>query len=222
MNDQSGLGPVALGDGAAVFRSRGVYPAAKRGFDVAAALVLSLLTLPLIVFLAVLVCRDGGPAFHRQRRLGRNGQPFMMWKLRTMVPDAEAALAAYLARDESARREWDLAQKLRNDVRITPIGRFMRKYSLDELPQLWNVVAGEMSLVGPRPMLVEQWALYPGVAYLALRPGITGLWQVSGRNAFTFADRATFDTDYAQRLSWRTDAWILLRTVRIVLAGTGC
>ena len=112
-------------------------------------------------------------------------------------------------------------QKLKNDPRVTKIGQLMRKASLDELPQLWNVLAGEMSLVGPRPMMPEQKNLYPGKAYYSMRPGLTGLWQVSQRNASSFASRADFDTSYAGQLSLRTDLGIIFATVGVVLRGTG-
>jgi lipopolysaccharide/colanic/teichoic acid biosynthesis glycosyltransferase len=144
-----------------------------------------------------------------------------MWKLRSMVPDADAKLAAYLDSDASARREWDAYQKLTNDPRITPLGVMLRKSSLDELPQLWNVLKGDMSLVGPRPMMPEQRSMYVGDAYYKLRPGVTGLWQVSDRNATTFARRAEYDTDYERKLSLATDLMVLAATVGVVLRGTG-
>jgi lipopolysaccharide/colanic/teichoic acid biosynthesis glycosyltransferase len=138
-----------------------------------------------------------------------------------MVHDADARREDHLAQHPAARAGWNRTQKLRNDPRITPIGRVLRKSSLDELPQLWNVLKGEMSLVGPRPMMPSQAGLYPGTAYYALRPGITGSWQVSARNESSFADRARFDADYDQRISLATDLLILLATVRVVLRGTG-
>jgi len=138
-----------------------------------------------------------------------------------MVPDTDARLAAHLALDEAARREWETYQKLTSDPRVTAFGRMLRKSSLDELPQLWNVLKGDMSLVGPRPMLPEQLPLYPGRAYFALRPGVTGLWQISDRNASTFARRAEFDADYAHRLSLATDLRVLVATISVVVRGTG-
>lgn len=138
-----------------------------------------------------------------------------------MVKDADARLETHLASDNAARGEWDTTQKLKADPRITPFGRFLRKSSFDELPQLWNVLKGDMSLVGPRPMMPEQAPLYPGEAYYTLRPGITGLWQVSERNATAFADRAHYDTRYEQSLSLVTDLRILMATIRVVLRGTG-
>ncbi len=145
-----------------------------------------------------------------------------MWKLRSMVADADSLLEAHLAANPAARAEWDRSQKLRSDPRITVLGRIIRKTSLDELPQLWNVLRADMSLVGPRPMLPEQRILYPGTAYYALRPGITGFWQISVRNESSFAQRAKFDAAYLRQMSLKTDILVMLRTVRVVLCGTGC
>jgi lipopolysaccharide/colanic/teichoic acid biosynthesis glycosyltransferase len=144
-----------------------------------------------------------------------------MWKIRTMVPQADRLLEAYLAENPEVRREWDLTQKLKCDPRITRFGGLLRKTSLDELPQLWNVFVGNMSLIGPRPMMVDQEGLYPGTAYYALRPGISGPWQVSKRNESSFAERAKYDTDYYLGLSFRGDLKILAQTVGVVLRSTG-
>ena len=186
---------------------------------------LVLLAAPAIVFvvalLAVLVALDGGRPFYTQQRIGRNGRVYTMWKLRSMVADADARLEAHLAADPAARAEWDSTQKLKADPRITAFGRFLRKSSLDELPQLWNVLKGDMSLVGPRPMMTCQRDLYPGTDYYDLRPGITGPWQVSSRNDTTFADRARFDAAYNREISFVTDIRLLLATVRVVLRATG-
>jgi lipopolysaccharide/colanic/teichoic acid biosynthesis glycosyltransferase len=151
-----------------------------------------------------------------------NGRIYRMWKLRSMDVDADEKLADYLAANPIARREWDHSQKLRCDPRITRIGHFLRRSSLDELPQLWNVFRGDMSLVGPRPMMPSQRSLYPGDAYYALRPGITGLWQVSTRNESGFAERASYDAEYERTLSFTTDLRLLAATVRVVSRGTGC
>jgi exopolysaccharide production protein ExoY len=155
----------------------------KRAFDVCAVVMAAPVVLPLIGGLAVAVAMNGGQPFYAQDRVGKGGRSFRMWKLRSMVRDADALMEAHLAADPAARAEWDSTQKLKNDPRITPLGRFLRRSSLDELPQLWNVVTGDMSLVGPRPMMVNQQSIYPGTAYYALRPGITGLWQTAGRSA---------------------------------------
>lgn len=194
----------------------------KRAIDLALVLIGGPLVLPVILILAALVSLDGGPAFYLQPRLGRNGRVFRLWKLRSMVPNAEARLTSHLESDPEARAEWESTQKLRRDPRLTVIGRQLRRYSLDELPQLWNVVTGDMSLVGPRPMLPEQRKLYPGTAYFDFRPGITGLWQISVRNNCTFAGRASYDNRYAQSVSLGTDFRILLQTVSVVFRGTGC
>ena len=193
----------------------------KRVFDTIAVLASIPVVLPLILLLAFLVMRRGGSPFYRQVRIGKGGRLYTMWKLRTMVRNADATLETYLATDPAARNEWDTTQKLKADPRITPFGQFLRRSSLDELPQLWNVLCGDMSLVGPRPMMPEQASLYPGEAYYTLRPGITGLWQVSARNATTFADRAHYDARYDQDISLVTDLRILAATVRVVLRGTG-
>lgn len=178
---------------------------------------------PLIGFLALLVALGGASPFYRQPRVGRNGKIFHILKLRTMVPDAEHILQEHLETDAEAQREWDHKQKLRDDPRITRLGCILRKASLDELPQLWNVLRGEMSLIGPRPMMVDQQVLYPnpGAAYYRLRPGITGLWQVSDRNQSSFAERATYDIEYYNSLSLKTDLSIFIRTIGVMLRGTG-
>lgn len=150
-----------------------------------------------------------------------NGRRFFMWKFRTMVPNAEEHLNRYLAANPQARAEWECKQKLNDDPRITKLGRILRRTSVDELPQLINVLSGDMSLVGPRPMMPCQQALYPGHAYYRLRPGLTGLWQVSERHTSTFAERAIYDDSYESKLSFVTDANILARTVGVVLRATG-
>lgn len=194
----------------------------KRCLDVTLVLLAALPVLMVLVVLSALIALDGASPLYFQKRVGRHGRIFYMWKLRSMVPDADALLEAHLAENPEARREWDRNQKLRHDPRITPIGKIIRKTSLDELPQLFNVLRGDMSLVGPRPMMVNQQELYPGTAYYALRPGITGFWQISVRNESSFAERSGFDTDYLRKLSLRTDLSVLLRTVRVVVHGTGC
>ena len=193
----------------------------KRGADIAVVAMALPFVVPIVALLALLVMRDGGRPFYCHDRVGRGGRPYRMWKLRTMVHDADARLEAHLRANPVARAEWASKQKLIDDPRITPLGRLLRKSSLDELPQLWNVARGEMSLVGPRPMMLSQQRLYPGRDYYQLRPGITGLWQISDRNAATFADRAKFDTVYNRTLSVGLDLGILLSTVRVVVRGTG-
>ena len=193
----------------------------KRFIDISFVILSLPVSLPLVAIMALLVALDGTSPFYTQARVGRGGRIFRMLKIRSMVPDADNQLAAYLEKNPLARQEWDETQKLKSDPRITRIGRILRKSSLDELPQLWNVLKGDMSIVGPRPMMVEQQELYPGRAYYALRPGITGPWQVSDRNEGSFAGRAVFDAKYHADLSIATDLSILLRTVAVVVRSTG-
>lgn len=202
---------------------RGIYRSiCKRLLDITAILAAAPVVVPMVAAMAVMVARDGGRPFYSQVRVGRGGKPFRMWKLRSMVNDADERMEAYLAENPEARAEWDSTQKLRNDPRVTPVGQFLRKSSLDELPQLWNVLKGDMSLVGPRPMMVNQQSLYPGEAYYRLRPGVTGYWQTSARNLTTFQARADFDAAYEEDVGFVTDLRILARTVGVVVKGTGC
>lgn len=194
----------------------------KRFLDIFLVVISLPIVLPVVLVLSVIVARDGHNPFFLQKRLGRGGRVFTIWKLRTMVPNADQCLEQYLNVDSSARREWNEKQKLINDPRITRFGRILRKSSMDELPQLLNVLIGDMSLVGPRPMMVEQQDLYPGTAYYALRPGLTGYWQVSDRHQTTFSARAGFDFDYYREMSLITDIKVLGQTVNVVLRGTGC
>lgn len=217
-----------LGDAIESVPSARLHPAGlyadwlKRPFDVVFVLAIMPVLVPLVALLALLVALRGGQPFYSQERVGRDGRIFRMWKLRSMVPDAEAVLARLLAEDPDLNREWALKQKLADDPRITPLGRFLRRASLDELPQFFNVLRGDMSLIGPRPMMPDQRALYPGTAYYRLRPGISGAWQVAGRNCTCFAERARFDSDYLDRVSFATDVGLLAATLRVVLRGTGC
>lgn len=193
----------------------------KRFLDIFLVVMALPIVLPMVIILSIMIMTDGHSPFYRQERVGRGGRIFKLWKLRTMVPNAKAELEKYLDGNEEARREWDAYQKLTRDPRITKVGHFLRKSSLDEIPQLWNVLTGDMSLVGPHPMMPEQRDLYPGRAYYALRPGLTGMWQVSDRNASTFAQRADFDTTYERDLSAGLDAKLIVATVGVVLRGTG-
>ncbi|MGH1577954.1 sugar transferase [Planktotalea sp.] len=203
-------------------RSRSIYASfIKPVVDVVLTLMLALPAAIIVGIFALLIMRDGHNPFYRQSRIGKDGRAFRMWKLRSMVPNADAVLEGYLAKNPEARREWDFTQKLKNDPRITPIGKLIRKTSIDELPQLMNVLCGEMSLVGPRPMMLDQRMLYPGVAYYAMRPGVTGFWQTSSRNESSFAERATFDASYFNAMSLGTDLRVLTKTVGVVFAGTG-
>jgi exopolysaccharide production protein ExoY len=189
-------------------------------------LVLLTLTAPFwlsmigLAALAIWIVEREAP-FYSQLRVGRGGTTFRLWKLRTMVVDADARLEAYLAANPHARAEWDATQKLKHDPRITNLGAFLRKTSLDELPQLFNVALGDMSIVGPRPIMVNQRSLYAGNAYYKLRPGLTGLWQVSKRNESDFADRVRFDNVYWRLQSLKTDLGVITKTFGVVLRGTG-
>ena len=194
---------------------------AKRIFDVTLVLLTLPITLTLILFLLLLVALDGRNPLYLQKRIGRDGRVFHMFKIRTMVAGAEELLEEHLSQNAEARHEWNETQKLKRDPRITRIGLFLRKSSLDELPQLLNVLVGDMSLVGPRPIMLEQEALYPGEAYFQLRPGLTGPWQISDRNETRFAERASFDSQYLSTFSLSDDVAILLRTINVVLRGTG-
>ena len=193
----------------------------KRALDIVLCILGAPFALLLVGIMALLVARDGGSPFYSQLRVGKDGRHYRMWKLRTMVPGADAQLEAHLATDPAARAEWDKDQKLKDDPRITPVGAFLRRSSIDELPQLWNVLVGDMSLVGPRPMMPEQQMLYPGRDYYDLRPGITGPWQVSDRNQSSFAARAGYDSAYNRAVSLGEDTRILAATLRVVLRATG-
>lgn len=189
--------------------------------DITLTLIAAPVVLPLVLLMAALIMLDGHNPFYSQQRVGRQGRLFRMWKLRTMVHDADARLESYLAENPEARREWLSTQKLKKDPRITLVGRILRKTSLDELPQLWNVVRGDMSIVGPRPMMACQRKDYDGSAYFDLRPGITGLWQISDRNNCDFVERVSYDDRYARIISLRTDIWIGLRTIGVMIRATG-
>ncbi len=205
-------------------RSKSFYTgSAKRGLDLFLCALMLPILLPIIAVLYVLVRSSGGPGFFGHKRVGKNGRTFRCWKLRTMVPDAEAKLEALLSSDAAARAEWERDRKLRCDPRITKLGDFLRKTSLDELPQIFNVVKGEMSLVGPRPVTEDEIEKY-GVhkrTYLAMRPGISGLWQVSGRNDISYSERVSLDRSYFRNASLTLDISILLKTINVVLRKTG-
>ncbi|HUZ63454.1 MAG TPA: undecaprenyl-phosphate galactose phosphotransferase WbaP [Acetobacteraceae bacterium] len=190
--------------------------------QVGAALALFFLA-PLFLVLASLVRRDGGPALFRHKRIGAGGQTFECIKFRTMIVNADSALRDLLAHDPDARREWEQQQKLRNDPRVTPVGLFLRRTSLDELPQLLNVLRGEMSLVGPRPIVEAEISRYGGDIeyYYGTKPGITGLWQVSGRSDTSYARRVQLDRWYARNWSLWHDIAILFKTIPVVFRREG-
>lgn len=196
---------------------------AKRGMDLIVASVLLVFCTPFVVIIALLVRLDGGPALFRHRRIGRGGRTFVCYKFRTMTMDAEAHLASILAESPRARTEWLANHKLVDDPRVTPIGRWLRRTSLDELPQLVNVLKGDMSMVGPRPVVRDELARY-GVEipqYLRARPGLTGLWQISGRSDLSYKDRVRLDGWYLRNMTLVGDLKILVRTCWIVIHGRG-
>jgi exopolysaccharide production protein ExoY len=188
------------------------------------AMAILLFFLPVMVMVAAAVfCQDRGPVIFAHRRIGRNGKPFHCYKFRSMRVDAEARLAELLAADPAAREEWARDHKLRRDPRVTALGDFLRRSSLDELPQFFNVIRGDMSLVGPRPIVEEERAKYGRrfQAYCAVKPGITGLWQVSGRNDVSYRARVAMDTCYANKKNLALDLYILVMTVPCVLRSRG-
>ena len=192
----------------------------KRLIDIVGALSLLLLSLPLWLWTMIAIKRDSpGPVFYIQKRIGKNGKPFGVLKFRTMMMGADAFLKEYLAKNPAAQAEWGATQKLVADPRITKPGKWIRKFSIDELPQLLNILKGEMSLVGPRPMMTNQVDAYGEnfSAYCSISPGLTGMWQVSGRNNLSFEDRARFDLYYLRNWSLWLDFYILLRTVWVVV-----
>lgn len=198
---------------------------AKRCFDIAAAASALLFLLPLFCLIALAVkLSDRGPVFYRHRRVGRNGEPFDCLKFRTMAVDADGVLRRHLQCDREAAREWERKQKLANDPRVTSLGITLRKTSLDELPQLINILRGEMSLVGPRPIVADEMPKYADCLahYLRARPGLTGLWQVSGRNDVDYDRRVSLDRHYVENWSLAIDLVIIVRTVGVVLAARGC
>ncbi|AMY69380.1 sugar transferase [Frigidibacter mobilis] len=209
---------------AAQSRVGGLYSAApKRIFDILLAILILPVVAPVIGVLWLLTRLDGGKGFFGHTRIGRGGAAFKCWKIRTMVPDAEAKLQHYLAENPVAAAQWVREYKLDNDPRITRIGNFLRKTSLDELPQIWNVLCGEMSFVGPRPVIEAELVKYHGSewAYLSMRPGITGLWQVSGRNDVSYDERVQLDVTYSRSMSLGADLRIILKTASAVLNRTG-
>lgn len=188
------------------------------------ALAALLFFLPLMLLVAATVwLQDGGPILFSHRRIGRGGRPFYCLKFRTMAVDAEARLHQLLASDPVARAEWDKDHKLRNDPRVTPLGRFLRQSSLDELPQLINVVRRDMDLVGPRPIVEAEICKYGSRFrhYCAVKPGITGLWQVSGRNDVSYRSRVAMDCLYARTKTPALDLWLIIFTVPAVLLRRG-
>jgi Undecaprenyl-phosphate galactose phosphotransferase WbaP len=196
----------------------------KRIIDIILSSVLLALLSPAFILIACAVMiTSEGPVFYGHRRIGRDGRAFKMWKFRTMVANADKVLEMHLEQDERLRTEWERDHKLRRDPRVTPVGSFLRKCSLDELPQIWNVLRGDMSLVGPRPIVSAEISRYGTEfdVFLRVLPGLTGLWQVSGRNDTTYQERVELDSYYANNWSPWLDLYILSRTLRAVVSGRG-
>jgi lipopolysaccharide/colanic/teichoic acid biosynthesis glycosyltransferase len=200
------------------------YRIVKRCFDVLLVLISAPVTLPLLTIVsAVVMLSSRGPVFYSHRRIRRNGAFFSMWKFRTMCVNSAEVLEDYLARHPDAHVEWNQTHKLRRDPRITALGAFLRRYSLDELPQLWNVLMGQMSLVGPRPIVAAEVAKYGDSfdCYCRVKPGLTGLWQVSGRSELSYDARVALDCDYVKHWSLTKDLVILLKTFSSVVNQDG-
>jgi len=196
----------------------------KRSFDIAGSLVGLIALSPLFIMIALLVkFSDGGSIFYGHRRIGRGGRIFPCLKFRTMVPDGDKVLAAYLATNPDANAEWIATRKLKNDPLVSRVGAVLRKLCLDELPQIINILQGDMSLVGPRPVVRDELEIYGSAAvyYLKSRPGLTGLWQVSGRTNVPYSERVRLDMLYIENRSILMDVQILWRTVGCVLARKG-
>jgi undecaprenyl-phosphate galactose phosphotransferase len=202
---------------------RGLAAAGRRIFDIVGAILIGLLFMPFILAVIALIRLGGTPVLFRHRRIGRNGAVFKCLKFRSMVPDAENVLRRLLKEHPELRDEWTENHKLRNDPRITTIGRFLRRTSLDELPQLWNVLRGDMSLVGPRPIVRAELLRYGRQAanYLAVKPGLTGLWQVKGRSDTTYRRRVAMDKYYVRNRSMWMDLYIVAITAAVVLRRAG-
>jgi exopolysaccharide production protein ExoY len=211
------------------FRQTGVgerslaYRACKRLLDAVGAVALALLFSPLIIAVTLALRRNGGPVIYKHRRVGRDGRIFECLKFRTMIPDADKVLHALLETDDALKAEWIQNHKLKDDPRVTRLGKFLRRTSLDELPQIWNVLKGDMSLVGPRPVVREELLRYGRNAgiYLSVKPGVTGLWQATGRNDTDYRRRVAMDVYYVKSQNLLLDVYILFRTIGVVLGGHG-
>jgi Undecaprenyl-phosphate galactose phosphotransferase WbaP len=196
----------------------------KRAIDVVAILAVAPLIVPRVALLAILVkLSSPGPIFYGHTRIGRNGRSIKVWKLRSMVPNADVLLKQYLSDNPHLKSDWERLHKLPNDPRVTSIGKIIRKTSLDEIPQLWNVFRGDMSLVGPRPIVDAEINKYQEAypLYLRVTPGITGLWQVNGRNSTTYEERIMYDIEYVRNWSVSLDMYILARTIYTVVSCDG-
>lgn len=219
IEDARDLSGTSIRGGSAGFYRR----SGKRVFDLALVILLVPVLVPVILILWALVQRDGGAGFFAHNRIGRDGVQFKCWKIRTMVPDSQERLKQHLQENKEAAAEWARDHKLANDPRVTRIGSLLRKTSLDELPQLWNVLRGDMSFVGPRPIVLDEMSKYGKhqATYVAMKPGVTGLWQVSGRNDVTYDERVMMDVDYFNRMTMWLDIVLIIKTATAVLNRTG-
>jgi exopolysaccharide production protein ExoY len=196
----------------------------KRAFDILVSGSLLVFGAPLLILIALgIKLQDGGPVLYSHKRIGRNNREFGCLKFRSMVTDANVRLAEYLQNNPEAREEWARTQKLSNDPRITTLGKFLRKSSLDEIPQLWNILRGDMSLVGPRPIVHDEVPRYGDHIryYLSARPGLTGLWQVSGRSDTSYDYRVNLDVNYVENWHLGKDIMIMVKTIPAVLEARG-
>ena len=216
----SQLDKVAFGT---AFKNNYLLSRRKRCLDILGAVAIALIFSPVVVLVAGVMAFQKGPLLYGHERIGYRGKRFRCYKFRSMVPNAHEVLEEYLISNPKAKVEWERDFKLKNDPRITRIGKIIRKTSLDELPQLWNIVKGDMSLVGPRPIVREELDRYGrGVRfYLANRPGLTGLWQVSGRNDIDYKRRVAMDRTYAHKASFAFDLKIVALTAYITITGKG-
>ncbi len=197
----------------------------KRLFDLVFSLSVLLIGAPVYLFIALAICLTSkGRPIYAQRRIGRGGKPFACYKFRSMYRDADERLQSLLDENLEFKREWERDRKLKNDPRVTPLGAFLRKTSLDELPQFFNVFKGDISVVGPRPVVKEEVELYMGPAagkILSIRPGVTGLWQVSGRNNTTYQERLDLEQRYVRERSFWMDLKIIIKTLPVMLSSKG-
>ncbi|GLS42669.1 hypothetical protein GCM10007884_06540 [Methylobacterium brachythecii] len=197
---------------------------AKRAFDILVATTsLALLSVLLLIVASAILIMQGRPILIRHPRVGKGGAMFPCFKFRTMVRDADAALVRHLAKDPGAMLEWQATRKLKNDPRVTPLGKILRETSLDELPQLLNIIRGEMSVVGPRPIVTQELIRYGSAIaeYQSVRPGLTGLWQCSGRSDTSYDERVMLDREYVRHWSMTGDLAIILRTVPALMSSRG-
>jgi exopolysaccharide production protein ExoY len=201
------------------------HNAVKRSFDICFSLAVMIIFSPvfLLIALAIMVSSPGSVLYSHQR-IGRSGTPFACWKFRSMYPDADARLRELLESDIDLKEEWMQTRKLKNDPRVTPFGKFIRKTSLDEIPQFWNVLRGDLSVVGPRPVVKDELVKFYGrktPIILSVRPGLTGPWQVSGRSNMSYEERVRLDAEYVANRTFLGDLYLILKTIPAMLSSRG-